>query len=316
MKLTQLSRTITLLCLSLGRLAAEEIPPAPDYAEIGRNQKALMKYSVFPFKYKVPETVLNAFYHGDYSLLEKLAAEKNVVELLNQLAATFPVTYGEHLFPPPPLQAPARVPDFYKPNKEFGARMREEIKQRLAAIPGHTELLVQGIDAASKLKGGHGMRMSYIGYLGRIGSMEAIQQLGRYLYDDRNLEGSYFYGGPDSGMNPPVSNAEAATRALHRALGDDGQTMEKRLGVEETRLWWESEEGRPYREWKFENGNLTPPPRKGTISLPPPAPQDKTAPASLPTPNEARPTAIWPVILILAFAALAAVLGFTKLRRR
>lgn len=306
---------IALLSLSIGSLAAEEIPPAPDYAEIGRNQKGLLKYDVFIFKYKVPEATQDALYRGDYSLLDRLAAEKNLKELFNLLSATVPVSFGQHIFQPVPLRGPSRDPDYYKPNLEFGARVREQIKERLAAIPGHTEMLVQGIDAASNLKGGHGMRLGNIGFLGAIGSMEAIQQLGRYLYDDRNLEGKYFYGGPDSGMDAPVSNAEAARVALHRALGDDGQSMEKRLGLEETRQWWESEEGRPYREWKFETGNLRPTLRKGPISLPPPAPLDKTAPASPPTANEVRPTTIWPVLVILTLAGLAAVLGFTKLRR-
>lgn len=316
---------VTLLCLALGRLAAEEIPPAPDYAEIGRNQKALVKYDVFTFKYKVPKDIQDAFYRGDYSLLDKLAAEKNLKELFNLLSATVPVSFGQHIFQPVPLRGPSRDPDYYKPNLEFGARVGEQIKERLAAIPGHTEMLVQGIEAASNLKGGHGMRLGNIAFLGRIGSMEAIQQLGRYLSDDRNLEGYYFYGGPDSGMNPPVENSHEATVALRHALGDASPVPRVRSGViegfaggetvEKMRSWWQSEAGRPYREWKYEDDEPMPPPRKRPVSLRTPSQQDPTTQPPSAPPNELRSTSIWPVILILAFAAIAAALGFSKLRR-
>lgn len=325
MKPPPIWQVVTLHLLVFGTLFAEDIPPPPDYAEIGRNQQALMKYDPTPSNAKVPKSVQDAFYRGDYSLLDRLASDKNVNELLTILQCSVPISFGEHIFQPVPLQGPSRDPNYYKPNMEFGARVREQVKTRLAAIPGHTRILVEGIEAASKLKGGHGMRLGNIRFLGRIGSMEAIQQLGRYLSDDRNLEGYYFYGGPDSGMNPPVENSYEATVALRHALGD-ASPIPVRYGiiegfaggesVETMRTWWKSDAARPYREWNFDEYEPMPPPRKRAASLKPPSLKAMHPPIStVPVSVDSNRTVAWPVVVIICLAALAAILGFTKLKR-
>ena len=146
--------------------------------------------------------------------------------------------------------------------------------------------------------------------------MECIQQLARFTNDTRCPEERFH--DPDSGMPAPSRNSRVACYALHRALGASsplGQPAHidtRKFGL--LRAWWDSEAARPYREWNHEDYEPMPPPRKRAVSLRPPAATSMSLSAGPNAPSLNLP-AIWPVLVIITLAALAAVLGFTKLRR-
>ncbi|MFO1439975.1 MAG: hypothetical protein U1F81_16750 [Verrucomicrobiaceae bacterium] len=299
-------------------LNGKDIPPGPDYEEAARNQAALTKWwaGIGAGPHFLTKADLKAFDRGDFSLLDRLAADRNSKELFNHLLQTMSASYGEAIYPIPLPDDPFIKSDRYELNTRFGAKVREQVRQRISSIPGHTNFLVEGIEESSKLIGGDRVRSSNLDLLGTIGSMEAIQQLGRFLFDDRNLEGPDFYPDDACGVNPrPQPNSSLATKSLHDSLGDAAPPPHNQLNVEAMRAWWLSEAGRPYREWKYEDDEPMPPPRKRAVSLRPPGAKSLSTAGNPGPASSLNIPAIWPVLVILTLAALAVVLGFTKLRR-
>ncbi|MBL9184805.1 MAG: hypothetical protein JNN17_21850 [Verrucomicrobiaceae bacterium] len=299
-------------------LHGKDTPPGPDYEDAARNQAALKKWwvGIGAGPHFLTKAELKAFDLGDFTLLDRLAADRNFKELFNHLLQTMSASYGEAIYPIPLPDDPFIKSDRYELNTRFGAKVREQVRQRISSIPGHTNFLVEGIEESSKLLGGDRLRSSNINLLGTIGSMEAIQQLGRFLFDDRNLEGPDFYPDDACGVNPrPQPNSSLAARSLRNSLGDAAPPPHNMLDVQAMRAWWQEEAGRPYREWNYEDYEPMPPPRKRAVSLRPPGAKSLPPSGNPGAASSLNLPAIWPVLVIFTLAALAAVLGFTKLRR-
>jgi hypothetical protein len=297
---------------------AAEIAPQSDHARAERNQKVLAKWAVhLDARYFIKKPIFEQFNSGDFSLLDKLASEKQINELFRHLSATMSATYGESIYPIPSVNDPFIKSTTYELNERFGAKVREQVRLRLSAITGHTDFLVGGIEEASKLIGGNILRSSNLRFLGEVGSMEAMQQLGRYLFDDRNLEGPDFYPDDACGVNrQPQPNSNIASIALQHALGDAAPPPRNQMNVGEMRVWWKSDAARPYREWNFDDYEPMPPPRKRAASLMPPSLPTRHPPISTASVEvDSNRTVAWPVIVILCLVSLAAILGFTKLKR-
>lgn len=119
-------------------------------------------------------------------------------------------------------------------------------------IPEHAEKLADEINQSSSKPGQIGLRENNFFLLGEIGSPEAIVELGRFLFDDRNPEGIL---PPDSGLNT-VPNSHRAANAIGAALGNKpGITNRKPGGYGPTEVlawqtWWQSPSAIEYRTVK------------------------------------------------------------------
>lgn len=252
-----------------------------------------------------------AFHQGDFAGIDA-AVERLDMPLLWHIAT---------------LAAFGDVPDYSTLSRSLGAAAASErcleinrqaldyLRPRLASIPGHAKPIGDRVDYISGSLARDRNRVRLLTALGTIGSMECIQQLARFTNDTRCPEERFH--DPDSGMPGPQRNGEVARYAMHVALGDASPIGQPACAYvdpgELLRLigWWDSEAARPYREWNHEDHEPMPPPRKRAVSLRPSA-----APIIRPEASMSfRLLSHWPLLVILTLAALAVLLGFTKLRR-
>lgn len=257
-----------------------------------------------------------AFHRGDFSAIDAAVARKDLPLLWYIAGEATDREIGLH---PVVWRELGPVEAMVKRQLELSSQVLEYLRPRLSSIPGHAKLMGDRVELMSGNLGLADLanRTGPLRIMGAVGSMECIQQIGRFLNDPRCPKERYF--DRNSGMPFPVSNAHAACYDLHRALGAAsplGQPAHidtRKFGL--LRAWWDSDAARPYREWNYEDYEPMPPPRKRAVSLRPPA--AKTLSPSASSGDSASQTlpAIWPVLVILTLAALAAVLGFTKLRR-
>lgn len=109
-------------------------------------------------------------------------------------------------------------------------------------IPDHAKRLAEEIDQSSSKPGEIGVRRNNFFLLGEIASPEAIAELGRFLFDERNPEGDL---PPDSGLNA-VPNSLRAANAMGAALGDKPRIKSRKPGgygpteVHALQKWWQS----------------------------------------------------------------------------
>lgn len=154
--------------------------------------------------------------------------------------------------------------------------------------------------------------------LGRLGSMEAIQQLGRFLYDERNPDGGFWP--PDTEEPNSHPNYGVAAEAIHRALGASSPFKTPWEGgpprAADVQRWWESEASRPYREWNAEEYEPMPPPRRRALSSA--TAVKSTAQGASPMSATTPPGTVLPVwlMLVLCVAGIAAVTWFAARRGR
>jgi hypothetical protein len=147
-------------------------------------------------------------------------------------------------------------------------------------------------------------------------SPECVQTLMTYLDDERCI-GILHHDGNVTLITPDIPNSRHAMRSLNYILGPESPDKSERvpntffLNVAASRQqfknWWLSDASKKWR---------TPIVKTSRSHLLPGASKEPAAPSS---PATAAITpgreALWPILVVLCFVALAAILGFAKLRR-
>ncbi|MFO1439775.1 MAG: hypothetical protein U1F81_15745 [Verrucomicrobiaceae bacterium] len=257
-----------------------------------------------------------AFHRGDFSAIDAAVARKDLPLLWYIAGVATDREIGNH---PILWKELTTVEAVVKHKLELSTQVLEYLRPRLSSIPGHAKLMGDRVELMSGTLGlaDRANPTGPLRIMGAVGSMECIQQIGRFLNDPRCPKERYF--DRNSGMPFPVSNAHAACYDMHRALGASsplGQPAHidtRKFGL--LRAWWDSDAARPYREWNYEDYEPMPPPRKRAVSLRPPAAKSLSTAGNPGPASSLNIPAIWPVLAIITLGALAAVLGFTKLRR-
>lgn len=137
----------------------------------------------------------------------------------------------------------------------------------LKQLPGHARMVGDMIDTVADMAMMADKRGHWFECLARLGSDECIEQLGRFLFDERCPD---YFNGPDMGMSVPPNNVEATARGkLCRVLRDrkmlpegmvdaDGKWNYKKM--EEITDWWlKSAAAAPYRRMLADAGVVLPP---------------------------------------------------------
>lgn len=142
--------------------------------------------------------------------------------------------------------------------KVMNSKIRAHAGSLLAQIPGHAAYLGDPIEAASAAPPGadpknEHLRLHNMLALGRLGSPEAIQQIGRFLEDKRNPRAPLH---TSADAAPPMPNWFNAAYAMDEALGKRSPLEGKRpnSGIlqdahfKELQGWWRSEAGLSFRQ--------------------------------------------------------------------
>lgn len=154
----------------------------------------------------------------------------------------------------------------------------------------------------------------YFNQLEKLGSPECVQTLMTYLDDERRI--GRHVGGTDAAVWRSDPNRQLAFRALWSVLGEQDPAalaLAKKnstsvdFGIQSLKDWWLSDASKKWRTpvVKTTRSHLLPGGSKGA----------ETAPATAWALETFQRDALWPILLILCLAALAAILGFSKLRR-
>jgi hypothetical protein len=231
---------------------------------------------------------------------------------------------------------------------EHDKKVHEYTKRLLAQIPGHTQGIIDRIEQAAEYtkdirmnqtRGIAGLEKNPANEkelkawedlarratitserefteLDQVGSPESVQTLMTYLNDGRRV-GLVGAGSKDEYWQPD-SNSYRAARSLCRALKEDNPAKDIMTywgsmpnGFEPVRQrfksWWLSDASKKWRTpiVKTTRSHLLP----GSSGAPP----ESTSPVTAVANSERE--AIWPILVILCLVALAAILGFAKLRR-
>lgn len=234
--------------------------------------------------HRTPEE--NRSYEYAKKLLSQLPGHtQNIIDRIEQTAESTKGIYG------PDGRADARLRKLADTEEEL--RVLEELAQKAS-----TNVAGEFID------------------LQKLGSPECVQTLMTYLDDERRIGGTF----GQEGYRPGSTNQWLAIGALAAVLKDEDPALEeythKIVGkpynvtamVRRFKEWWQSDASKKWR---------TPVVKTTRSHLLPGASQAPATPFVLPTLTEI-PTreALWPILLILSLAAVAAILGFSKLKRR
>ncbi len=137
--------------------------------------------------------------------------------------------------------------------RQLNRKVELEAAKYLALIPGHAKRLGDRIEIASNTLSPKNERIRFLARLGQLGTPEAIQQIGRFMDDDRNPEV------PPNAIQPsdydlPAPNYSYATAAMHEALKDNSPVKLGPSGYfmgdnyETIQAWWRSDSSLPYRQ--------------------------------------------------------------------
>lgn len=227
-------------------------------------------------------------------------------------------------------------------------RSYEYAKKLLSQLPGHTQNIIDRIEAAAEqtkdvrvdekhhivgleklpeteeqLKAWESLANRAIittarefNDLQQLGSIECVQTLMTYLDDVRCI--GLDTGGSGGGYWLPDPNNRRAVRSLQRILKDQspakdlmpeggGSWPKLEPILQRFKQWWASDASKPWRGtiYKTSRSHQLP----GTPDVPR---ATDAANSGLESP---RRETQWPILLILCLAALAVILGVTKLRR-
>ncbi len=133
-------------------------------------------------------------------------------------------------------------------------KLNQEIKDKafefLSRIPGHAKYLGDRIEAASNISENKNARIRGLKGLAELGTPEAIQQIGRFMFDDRCPE--YNPAWSYEGSLRPHPNAWVAAAALNKALKDKSPSRSFGYFGPEAyaaiQAWWRSDASLPYRQ--------------------------------------------------------------------
>ncbi|HYF37234.1 MAG TPA: hypothetical protein VD994_18175 [Prosthecobacter sp.] len=197
---------------------------------------------------------------GDYRVLEELKAANRLDELYRLSKKS---NWLEH--------------------KEQMPKIVEAAKECLISIPHHATYIGDKVEDLTLRKGDAGERQGLLMSLQRIGTPEAVAQLGRFLDDKRNPELEDW--SPQQGIPPPEPNYMTAAWGIAQILKDklpfemQGGYNERR-DLPKVRAWWKSDAAEPYRRLLAESGRT----RSETPALPTAAREASAAePAPIPS---------------------------------
>ncbi|MGV3659528.1 MAG: hypothetical protein ACO1TE_05070 [Prosthecobacter sp.] len=135
--------------------------------------------------------------------------------------------------------------------QQFGVhsnKIKEAAIMAIKRTPGHAKVLGDEIDELSNLSGTGRSRERKFYLLQNIASPEAVAQLGRFLFDERNPEKDIPLG--DGSFEAP--NSYWAANAIGAALGDP-LSLKRKPGyyglaeVKSWQTWWQSQEAAAYK---------------------------------------------------------------------
>lgn len=138
---------------------------------------------------------------------------------------------------------------------EQGPALRAILIANISAIPGHAKYLGDNIDKNSNEPFTGGSRGTDFSLLTSVASPEAVAELGRFLFDDRNPDKAIKDKFPDDdgGGFYLFPNSETAANCLGIVLGDKSPVKDLRPGnygtteVRQMQQWWNSPEGLAFR---------------------------------------------------------------------
>jgi hypothetical protein len=129
---------------------------------------------------------------------------------------------------------------------QFGEKSKlveQELRKRIAAIPGHAEYLGRRIDRSAALVGSQREREDAFWILGRMATPEAIREIARFLDDTRNPE--QVLNLPESAHIYGCPNNHYAAQALAIAVGEESPIDGRKLDfgpadIQKVQSWWQS----------------------------------------------------------------------------
>ncbi len=130
--------------------------------------------------------------------------------------------------------------------------IRAKATEYLSLIPGHAKYLGDKVETASDVPNNSSDREAYLELLGLLGSKEAIQQIGRFMFDERRPEHNPQIQYTD--YQPPPPNKVLAIWAMRWALKDKAPVSVDKSGIfSNTEMykiedWWRSDASLPYRQ--------------------------------------------------------------------
>ncbi|WP_300932221.1 hypothetical protein [Prosthecobacter sp.] len=219
---------------------------------------------------KKTEVIVYALYQGEFRFLDAAAAQKDMDVLWYVLMEAKAKHIGSSEIrrdhPDELVSAPLIT--------ELNEKIATHVRLKIAAIPGHARVLGNRFERMSQDVGYFFERRKIMRGLQMVGSMEAIQQIGRFLQDKRApdaLAAQLAFEKMTDYLDPAAesreSNASLAAHAMGRVLGEDSPArmyhgkivVEPEISVVQT--WWKSDAAKFYREWNPETGPMMPPTR-------------------------------------------------------
>lgn len=219
---------------------------------------------------KNAEVIVYSLYKGEFRFLDAAAAQKDMDVLWYVLMEAKAKNIGSSEIRRDHPDELVSAPMITALNKKVASHVRLKI----AAIPGHARVLGNRFERMSQDVGYYFERRKIMRCLQMVGSMEAIQQIGRFLEDKRapdTLAAKRAFERMTDYLDPAAQsqkcNASLAASAMARVLGEDSPirmsqgdiVVETEIGAVQT--WWKSDAAKPYREWTPEAGPVMPPQR-------------------------------------------------------
>ncbi|MBL9133641.1 MAG: hypothetical protein JNG86_20695 [Verrucomicrobiaceae bacterium] len=210
--------------------------------------------------------------------------------------------------------------------------IRERARAILESIPGHAKSLGDEIDRLGNITGSQDVveraqnnRGELFSLLASLGSPESIQQIGRFMLDDRRPLPEGWKPPPVVVYSPPWTPASLSDMAMEidRALGDASPLKRLkdlpsigRFGIQKKYMqdWWRSEESAKYRvPLPGVEPPPDPPPLEGPLVRPAYTPVPSSSPPAAPPAMEEESGVLWKEMLVLGSTLLAVLLLVTWL---
>jgi hypothetical protein len=238
---------------------------------------------------------------GNFQVLDSLAGRESLPLLYNLLLLAERRQFGENSLSVQSLLVP-----------------------RISAIPEHAKYLADDIERRSSEAGGLQGRENDFTLLTMVGSREALAELGRFLFDDRNPERERAEKLPPSEVTfALLPNSLMAANGIGRILGPQSPVQERPgfYGPEQVRKireWWTSLEGEAFRTGFATSRPPDEPPRMEPVQIKEqrhPFPDQSPARSAAKTPAAAvEHKPVWPWF-VCGILALVAIVAFALKRR-
>ncbi|MBL9133643.1 MAG: hypothetical protein JNG86_20705 [Verrucomicrobiaceae bacterium] len=272
---------------------------------------------------------------GDAGVVEEYYREKNLRMLWSIFLKADAGEYGLGRT----SKETAELQSLAEKRSAMNAEIRERSREALESIPGHAKAFGDEVDALANVTGSQEVveraqnrRHILIHSLGDLGSPECIQQIGRFLLDERSPipDGWKPYTGtmvfaPIWGPSAP---SNVAVFAMDSALGENSPWKPYRQGAggfvnvtfelkKYLQDWWRSEESAKYRvRLPGVEPPPDPPPLEGPLVRPTYTPVPAPNPPQAPSGVEEESSVLWKEMLVLGVSLLAVLMLVTWLASR